>query len=73
MTCVSGIKSRRHSIGEKDLVRGKEPMKDEPGKEISPEKESCLVNIVEERLHIKGRLHVNRSSNCLEELFSYFF
>ena len=53
--------------GIKALVREKEP-----AKEISPRNESFLVKIIEERLHIKGRLHINYSGNCSEELFSYF-
>ena len=53
-------------------MREKEPVKEEPANELSPRKESCLVNIVEERLHIKGRIHVNCSGNYFEELFSYF-
>ena len=72
-------KQRQQSFGEKDLVR-EDPMKEEPTKELSPRKESYLVNIVEqiqilgkerERLHIKRRLHVNCFSNCFEELFSF--
>ena len=67
MSVVS--EQRQRSIGEKDLVREKEPVKEEPTKELSPRKESCLVNIVEERqrLHIKGRLDVNFFDNCFEE------
>ena len=59
--------------GNEALVRKKDPVKEEPAKELSPRKESCLVKIVEERqrLHIKGRLHVNCSGNCFEELFSF--
>ena len=48
----------------------KDPVKEDPAKELSPRKECCLVKIVEERLHIKGRLHVNCFSNYFEELFS---
>ena len=74
MTCVSGIRARQRSIGEKYLVRNKDPVKEEPAKELSPRKESCLVKIVEERqrLHIKRRLHVNCFGNSFEELFSFF-
>ena len=53
-------------------MREKEPVKEEPSKELSPRKESCLVNIVEERLQIKGILHINCFGKCFEELFSYF-
>ena len=67
-----GIGARKRSIGEKDLVREKDPMKEEPAKELLPRKESYFVKILEERLYIKGRVHVNCFSNCLEELFSYF-
>ena len=69
MPCV---KARQRSIGEKDLVMEKECVKEEPAKELSPRKESCLVNIVEERLQIKGILHINCFGKCFEELFSYF-
>ena len=45
--------------GSEALVREKELVKKETAKELSPRNENFLVKIVEERMHIKGRLHIN--------------
>ena len=70
--CVSGIKARKQSIGEKEGAREGGSNKEAITKK--ERKESCLVKIVEERqrLHIMRRLHVNCSGNCFEKLFFFF-
>ena len=40
---------RQRSIGEKDLVRKKEPVKEELAKELSPRKESFLIKIKKDK------------------------
>ena len=69
--CVSGIRARQRSIGEKERAREGGASKGAITKK--GRKESCLVKIEEERqrLHIKRRLHVNCFGNCFEELFSF--
>ena len=74
MSVVS--EQRQRSIGEKDLVRkkgGHEGGASKGSITKKGQKESCLVKIVEERqrMHIKGRLHVNCSGNRFEEIFSF--
>ena len=71
MACVTGIRARQQSIGEKEGAHEGGSSKGAITKKGG--KESYLVRIVEERqrLHIKRRLQVNCFGNCFEELFSF--